>query len=265
MTTTADWLVEHTKRIKERANARSVLIVFFVLTIAFCLTSNIFRSTNSAIGIFAHATKSWGSSVWNSNDRGSSGGGSTTKSNEEKVEKQGSRQERQQVQQQRQLEQQEQTQLKEQEQQQFVHRVIPGPNPNWNSLISITPVNPFVPPTPPPGTPLPPLTCEQRSTSPECQKAPEPPGPSVDCTKNPNDPACTSPPCDPTKEKCPSPLCPTGSHPIPGDVCRPIICPPSPLHFGPHGCNTGYNNLVANKTVAVSSGLKSQQTSLSLK
>jgi flagellar motor protein MotB len=89
------------------ANARSLLIVFFILTVAFSLTSaGIFRS-NNAIGIAAYAAKSKGSSGGSSN--GGGGGdkcGSTKKStvskgrssptpNEEKEEKQESQQEQQ--------------------------------------------------------------------------------------------------------------------------------------------------------------------------
>ena len=58
---------------------------------------------------------------------------------------------------------------------------------------------------PPPGTTLPPPsgTCEQGTTSPECQKAigPTPGGPPVDCATSPSDPSCK-----PTGQPTPRPV-----------------------------------------------------------
>jgi hypothetical protein len=70
-------------RIHSRSGS-SFLIVFFVLTITFCLVSAGIFKANTTIGMAAYATKSEGSSGGDRSDDGggSKGGGSSSSSND---------------------------------------------------------------------------------------------------------------------------------------------------------------------------------------
>jgi hypothetical protein len=138
------------------------IILFFILTLAFSLTSAGILKGNMAISMDAYATKSEGSSGGDSSDGGggSSGGSndnggssSTGGDNDLKTEE---------------------------------------PNP---------PPPPIEEPPPTVEPPPPQPTCEQGSTAPECSGSTgptTPPGGPVDCSASPNDPLCkTTPPGGP--------------------------------------------------------------------
>jgi hypothetical protein len=98
--------------------------------------------------------------------------------------------------------------------------------------------NPTLIAPPPPPPPPPPSTCEQGSTSPECANVPEPTGP-VDCSTAPNDPSCkstepippvdcTTTPDDPSCKTTPEPADCKTTPDDPSCTPKPVDCTTTP-------------------------------------